>query len=200
MSEHPCPSSSLVSIDVEPGGRTSPFGYIGVAEIIGNEVEATWMVKFRSPHYRWPATSVDPAPPFGQVWPYIDAFIADRMVAAFGFSYDIRSLTTLIGVEASRARPIPFVDGLALARSLCPGHVGSLQAVVLALNLLTRDELADLHGRRAPNRPVNKWLLHDSEDDALANARLFLHAANGDFDVNRIINSHNLTIRILTPG
>ncbi|GGO01401.1 3'-5' exonuclease [Nocardia rhizosphaerihabitans] len=199
MSEDPWPSTSLVSIDVEPGGRTTPFGYIGIAEIIGNDVETSWMVKFRSPHYRWPATSIDPAPPFGQIWPYIDAFIADRLVASYGSSYDIKSLASLIAVEGCSARPIPFIDGLQLARSLSPRRSGSLQELVLELNLLTREELAELHSQRSSAGPVNKWLLHDAEDDALANARLLLQAADGPFNVDKIISLHNLTVRPMAP-
>ncbi|MGW0252678.1 hypothetical protein ACWDYH_39245 [Nocardia goodfellowii] len=195
----PWPSSSLVSIDVEPGGRTSPFGYIGIAEIIGNAVESSWLVKFRSPHYPWPASSLNAAPRFHEVWPYIESFIGERLVAAYGFSYDIKHLALLLQLEQLPIHPTAFVDGLGLARSLRPGG-GSLQEMVLGLKLFTRDELAGMHEHRRPTRPVNKWLLHDAEDDALANARLFLHAADGHpFDVNSIIAAHHLRIRNLHP-
>lgn len=43
-----------------------------------------------------------------------------------------------------------------------------------------------------------EWLLHDAEDDALANAQLFLHAADDRFDVNNIIAAHKLHVRHLT--
>lgn len=197
MSTH-WPSSSLVSIDIEPGGRTSPFGYIGVAEIVGNAIESSWLVKFRSPHYSWPATSINPTPRLVEVWHYVDAFIGDRIAAAYGYSYDIRHLTQLLKLEKLPIRPIPVVDGLSLARSLVPGG-GSLQAMVLALGLLTRDELTALHNNRSSTRPANKWLLHDAEDDALANARLFLRAGGGRFDVNNIITAYKLHIRYLVP-
>ncbi|MFJ4651143.1 hypothetical protein ACIP5Y_07695 [Nocardia sp. NPDC088792] len=194
----PWPSASLVSIDVEPGGRTSPFGYIGIAEIIGNAVEDSWLVKFRSPHYGWPATSVNPTPRFIEVWPYVDAFIGERLTAAYGYSYDIKQLVRLLNLEKLPIRPIPVVNGLALARSLWPA-AGSLQTVVLGLNLLTRDELSAVYDTRPSTQPANKWLLHDAEDDALANARLFLHAAGGGFDVDSIITAHKLHVRYLTP-
>ncbi|WP_040793407.1 3'-5' exonuclease [Nocardia paucivorans] len=180
-----------MTIDVEPGGRTSPYGYLGAAEIGGSTVEQTRLWKFRSPLYRWPRAITDPAPGFEQVWPLVDAFVGDRLVGAYGASYDVRQLNRLSAAAGIATRAIPFVDGLALARSLLPDDRHNLQAVMLALNL-SRPEFERRRRQRTTSGLTRKWLLHDAEDDALACALLFLHAAAHRLDINRIMATHNL--------
>ena len=97
-----------MTIDVEPGGRTSPYGYLGAAEIVGGIVEQTRLWKFRSPLYRWPRPIRDPAPPFEQVWPLVDAFIGERLVGAYSAAYDVRQLKKLraaAGIVTKVRRP-----------------------------------------------------------------------------------------------
>lgn len=151
----------------------------------------------------WPsiwAGTPHSVPDFREVWPYVEAFIGDRVVAAYGMSYDINALAKLLVAAALPVPKLSFICGLQLARKLRPAAVfNDLQTVALGLDLFSETEM---EFRRVVGRSWarNKWLLHNAADDAAANARIFSRAAGSDFDLDQLISANELKVRPLASA
>lgn len=191
-------SGRMVSIDIEPGGATRR-GVIGLSEIIDDQIGDSCYLPFTSPlgrrlpvlspeeeaehtaaleaYYGGPENVPRPRgsnlPGFEVTWPYVDAFIGDSVVTAYGHGYDmgaLRKLTAAIDI------PLPdyyFIDGKTALRRHLGRSPGCLQGVAIE-HLLDPEEVQRRKNiAYSGEKECNKWLLHTAADDAEMNARVF---------------------------
>lgn len=170
---------SVVSIDVEPGGPSSPLCSIGIAELDAGEVGSVLGFRIKSPLCSWTPPHLQDLPTFADVLPFVDSLIAGRLVSAYSWGYDRAALLNLCAAAQLQPPAWEMICGrqAAIAAQL-PTRRGfrDLQSMTLSLGLL---EEAAIERRREIHRQASqsKWLLHDAVDDAWANAMVLQRAA-----------------------
>jgi hypothetical protein len=167
---------SIVALDVNPGGRTTPDGHLGVAEIVGDEVVGHFEVRFDHPIARLHDGRPGEVGEFRAAWTFVEAFIGGRPVAVSNGCYDSPALAKLLV-----AAGLPAPPGLSLWctkliwRSLRPGVL--IDNVWAAARRLGMIELAEqvrlLDAARSGSPPVSTA----AQDDALMCALMLLGLA-----------------------
>lgn len=163
-------TSRIVCIDIEPGGKTSPRGSIGVCEIEETgAIGKPFHIEFASP-----LSPLVRDTDFPEVWAFIDAYATGAVVVAYSARYDRAALRRLIAAVPSASFDPPEIRCALEAARRIPGipSVGSLSDAVVRLELFSPAEV-DIRRRRFFDEHYgSKWLLNDAADDALACARL----------------------------
>lgn len=171
---------SIVSIDVEPGGLTSPVCSIGVAELSAGQVTTQLGFKVKSPLSRVSPAGGSDLPPSGRRVAVLGCVCRRPLGVVLLRRYDRGALQRLCAAAGVAAPGWNFICGREAA--IAAGLVGlrgfrELQSMVLGLGLLSTieiDQRRELH-RRSPQQ---KWLLHNAVDDAWANAMVLQRAAD----------------------
>lgn len=155
-----------------------------------------------------------PEPPrFAVVWRAVHRFVGDSPTAAFGAAYDAHQIGRLCAASDTEVpthwqmldgrqllQPLGYRTGRdAWSETVVDAFTGggnTLEAVQVRLGLLPDVEAAwrsYQHGRWGVG---NKQVLHDAEDDAVANAALFQLALRraGTPDVDQLATLHHMTI------
>lgn len=144
------------------------------------------------PPRREPEWAKPEPPTFAELWGSVVRFVGDAATAAFGASYDARQVARLCDASGIDAPRWWMLDGRQLLQPL--GYRGrvdewseaivdtftaggdTLEAVQVRLGLRSDVEAAWRGTQHVRWGIGNKHLLHDAEDDAIANAALFVAA------------------------
>jgi hypothetical protein len=194
--------ADMVSIDVEPGGRTVAMANLGVAEFIGLEPASTFQFRAISPHYRGDLSRFDGSQSMRDALVLLDAFVGDRPVSFFHAIYDAPKLRKLYALAGLACPKWPYFCAAQLTRHLTPHdqrRAGLLDYVV-ALDLFEpsevqrRREVFKAHGG-------NKWLLHNAADDALATGLLVAHWSRTEaLPYDKLLRESRVIVRCLADG
>ena len=160
-----------VCMDVEPGGKTSGVGYIGLCEVDASGVIGQpFFVSFLSPLWQGRHET-----DFPEVWAFVDAYLSGSLVAAFNARYDRSALRRLIAAVPGAGITPPEIRCVLEAARRHPDVLpsfGDLCDAVQRLKLLSEDEIEFRRRRFFDQGYGSKWMLNDAADDALACARL----------------------------
>jgi hypothetical protein len=167
---------SIVGLDVNPGGRLTPDGYLGLAEIVGDEVVEHFEVRFTPPVARLHDGRPGETEDFRAVWAFVEAFIGGRAVVVSNGCYDSPALAKLL-IAAGLAAPA----GLSLWcvgsmwRRLRPGVlIDNVWAAARRLGMVElAAQVALLDAARSRPRAVRAA----ADDDALMCALMLLGLA-----------------------
>jgi len=161
----------LISIDIEPGGRTKPVGTIGIAEIGDTQILSDFLMRFRSPLFKGSQSHLD-HPSFAESWQYLDAFIDESTLTSYGYGYDMKALKALLQADGFDVPDYTFLDGKTTLNRVRK-QIGDLQTVASEL-LFTDNEIKQKKAIWKLNpEKYDKVILHNAQDDAVANAMIF---------------------------
>ena len=149
----------FVAIDVEPGGKTKPWGSLGVAECVNGELADPFTIRFLSPHY---SSHPDGSQSLtaAEAITLLAAFVGARLIVFFHAKYDVPAIRRLALAGSFSPPAGEYICAELLAQHSTPKVAwrSSLQDWVLHFGLL---DPADIARRRAIHRdaPQQKWLL-----------------------------------------
>lgn len=189
-------ANTFVAIDVEPGGATTPLGHIGVAEVADSKLADSFSLTFENPAYRSQRLDAFLSAPteylnlasshaeprvqhlgFDEVFPFLDAFVDNRLVVAYNSSYDKSAMRKLLATTDIPPVRWRFVDGYTIARRLWPSRPMPLQWLAVSLELLDETEITIRKMEKRMNPyGQGKIILKNAQEDAWACAQVILKA------------------------
>lgn len=166
----------LVSIDVEPGGRSRPVGYIGLAEIVDGEPGTSWLGRFWSPlaGRAWSTWAIELAADNAERWAGLTAvaWSVDReqreCAAVLAEEWGFMPAPEDRAAEWMREEPATFGATIAVVREFIGAAATAAYdarqiAILCAAAGVPAPEWNMLDGRQlvrplGSNLPANAWL------------------------------------------
>lgn len=187
-------SERMVAISVEPGGSTKN-GSLGLSEIVGDEVQNTFYMRFWSPlgrggrvptaekeiaeiaeahkYYYGEEGPEHKIPTFPEAWMYADAFVGDSVVTTYGQNPDVNALRRLVSATHMEIPDYLVIDGKTALMNHLQQKPGSLQEVALKyiLDRVEIEERKELAYSGA--QEISNWTLHNTAHKADIAAKIF---------------------------
>lgn len=138
-------TASLIVVDVNPGGDCWTDGYLGVVELVDDEITTSFELSYRHPVGRLQDGRMGPVEEFRTAWAFFEAFVNGRTVVAYNAQYDLGALGRMLVRAELDPPPMRFVCAYKLRQEQVGRKDVTVWQSVRELGLIPPEEIAALH-------------------------------------------------------